>query len=64
MNFPKRAFNHQRVRFSAVGESGSIVRECFLFKGARSMGIPALVVVGWRALEMTRPPDEPGNGLP
>lgn len=64
MNLPKRAFNYQRVRFSAVGESGSIVREYFLFKRAWSMGIPALVVVGWRALEMTRLPDEPGNGLP
>ena len=60
MNLPKRVFNYRRVRFSVVGESESI----FLFKRARSMGIPALVVVGRRALEMTRPPDEPGNGLP
>lgn len=63
MNFPKRAFNHQWVRFSAVGESGSIVRESFLFRRSRSMGTPDLVVADWRALEMTRPPDVPGNGL-
>ena len=28
MNIPKRAFNHQRVRFSAVGRRGSIESEC------------------------------------